>query len=86
MKSSSNLRQGSVWIDKLFETINQEFTAQGRKISRVVEFWNLLQGAQSQEFSRMRAQFRLCQLDIIYLFIFGEQNFNLSIDRPFLLI
>ena len=28
MTSSSNLRQGSVWTDTLFETINQEFISQ----------------------------------------------------------
>ena len=31
MVSSSNLRYGSVWIDKLFEMINQEFKAEGTK-------------------------------------------------------
>ena len=65
MKSSSNLRQGSFWIDKRFETINQEFTAQGRKYHAFFEFWNLLKGAQSQEFSRMRAQFLLCPLHLL---------------------
>ena len=32
MTSSSNLRDGSVWIDKLFEMINHEFKAQGTNI------------------------------------------------------
>ena len=31
MTSSSNLRLGSVWRDKLFERINQEFKTQGTK-------------------------------------------------------
>ena len=31
MTSSNNLREGRLWIDKLFEMINQEFKAQGTK-------------------------------------------------------
>ena len=31
MTSSSNLRSGIVWIDKLFDMINQECKAQGTK-------------------------------------------------------
>ena len=38
MTSSSNLRKGSVWIDKLFETINQELKAQGTKYQVLPNF------------------------------------------------
>ena len=36
--SSSDLRYGSVWIDKLFEMINQEFKAQGTKYQVLTNF------------------------------------------------
>ena len=38
MTSSSNLRKGSVWRDKLFEMINQEFKAQGREYQVLPNF------------------------------------------------
>ena len=38
MISSSNLRQGSVWIDKLFEMTNQEFKAHGTKYQVLPNF------------------------------------------------
>ena len=38
MTSSSNLRQGSVWKDKLFEMTNQEFKAQGTKYQVLPNF------------------------------------------------
>ena len=40
MTSSSNLREGSVWIwiDKLFEMINQEFKVQGTKYQVLSNF------------------------------------------------
>ena len=38
MTSSSNLRYRSVWIEKLFEMINQEFKAQGTKYQVLPNF------------------------------------------------
>ena len=38
MKSSSNLREGNAWKDKLFEMINQEFKAQGTKYQVLPNF------------------------------------------------
>ena len=39
MTSSSNMRQGSVWTDKLLDTTNQEFKALGRKYPVLPNFW-----------------------------------------------
>ena len=50
-------------MDKLFEMINQEFEAQGSKLSSVAKFWDLLHGARGLKvamLSRMHAQFLLC--------------------------
>ena len=38
MTSSSNLRQGRVLIDKVFETTNREFKVQGRKYQVLPNF------------------------------------------------
>ena len=38
MTSSSNLRQGSIWTDKLFEMINQEFKTQRTKFQVLPNF------------------------------------------------
>ena len=38
MTLSSDLRQGIVWIDKLFERINQEFKANGTKYQILLNF------------------------------------------------
>ena len=47
--------------------MNLEFKTQGTKYQMFSKFWDLLQGAkgaQSYEFSRMRAQFLLCHICI----------------------
>ena len=64
MTSTSNLRLGNVWTDKLFEMINQQFQVLWKKISSVAYFCDPFQGAKgakSYGFSCMRAQFLLCQ-------------------------
>ena len=38
MTSSSNLKKGGVWIDKLSEMINEEFEAQGTKYQVLLNF------------------------------------------------
>ena len=38
MTSSSNLRCESVWVDKIFEMINQAFKAQGTKYQMSLNF------------------------------------------------
>ena len=71
MTSSSNPRQESVWIDKRFEMINQEFKAQGRQYQVLPNFGDILQrarGIQSYEFLRMRAQFLLCLTNLRQFF------------------
>ena len=59
--SSSNLIQGSAWIHNIFETINQDFKAQGR-CQVLPNFGNSSREPQSYEFSRMRAKFLLCHI------------------------
>ena len=66
MTTSSNLRSGSVQIDKLFEMINQEFTAQGTRYLVLPSLgicWRDFGGLKSYEFSRMLVQFFLCPND-----------------------
>ena len=55
--------------------INQESKALRMKISSVASFCDLLQGAkmaQSYEFSHIRAQFRLCRINVKCKIIFLE--------------
>ena len=66
MASLSNLRYGSVWMDKLFEMINQEFKSQEQNIKccrilgSVAGSW----GTQSYDVLRVRAQSLVCRLSL----------------------